>query len=55
MFFLKKEPKNFFLFGSAQAGASSRQVMRAPEQKFFASFVQKRRPSLLPSRATPIT
>jgi hypothetical protein len=33
--------------GSAQVEAITRQVVTAPEQKFFASFFQKIRPSLL--------
>jgi hypothetical protein len=41
---LKKEAKNFCPLRAAQAEARPRQVKTAQEQKFFASFFQKRRP-----------
>jgi hypothetical protein len=52
-FFEKKEPKNFYLLVSAQAGSAVRQVASAQEQKFFASFFQKRSSSFLTAIAHP--
>jgi hypothetical protein len=39
---LKKEPKNFCLFGAAQGGVKRDPVDRAQAQRFFGSFFQKR-------------
>jgi hypothetical protein len=54
VFFLKKEPNDLYLFGSAQGEASVRPVMTAQAQKFFASFFQKRSASFfLPAPVCP--
>jgi hypothetical protein len=45
MFFFEKKNIKLFLLGYEQADAHTRQVIGAKEQKFFASFFQKRRPS----------
>jgi hypothetical protein len=39
---LKKRTKKLLSIGSAQAGAGTRLVVEVREQKFFASFFQKR-------------
>jgi hypothetical protein len=45
--FLKKRTKKLLSVGVRPRSGNSRQVVKAKEQKFFASFFQKRRPSCL--------
>jgi len=46
-FFEKKNQKTFARLHPCKVDHLMRVVLRAPEQKFFASFFQKIRPSLL--------
>jgi hypothetical protein len=47
MVFFEKKNQKLLSVGVRPRSGNSRQVVKAKEQKFFASFFQKRRPSCL--------